>query len=311
MDKKIRVTLYGSVINLVLPPIKFIAGIYGNSSALIADAVHSLSDLLSDFVVYIFLSLSNKPRDNDHDYGHGKYETIATLFISIMLICVGVFIGAKAVQTVVRYFTQGILPPKPSYIALAIAFISKILKEFAFRFTKKVAVETHSDAIMANAWHHRSDAYSSLATLIGVAVAILAGGIGLLCEPIAALVVAGFIVYVGVSLGLPSLRELSEEHLGDEIEAEVISIISNIEGVEDPHNLRTRRIGSNAAIEVDIRVDGNMTVEKAHNITMIIENALRKRFGQHTHIVIHVEPLKAPPHGVDDFIPPKKKNPPK
>ena len=291
MDKKIKVTLIGSIINLLLPPLKFIAGYFGHSGALIADGIHSLSDLLSDLVVYIFVSVSNKPRDKNHDYGHGKFETVATLFISVMLFVVSLFIAYSAVMSFVEYFRDGILPERPGWITLIVALISIISKEFAFRITRKVAIETRSDAIMANAWHHRSDAYSSIATVLGIGGAILIGGVGLLLEPLAALIVAGFIFQVGIKLGTPALHGLTDTSLGDDVEEEILAIIRSVPGVNgEPHNLRTRMIGNEYGIEVDICVDGDMTVRVAHALTEEIERKLRGHYSPSTHIVIHVEP---------------------
>ncbi len=296
MDKKIKITLIGSIVNLVLPPIKFVAGVLWNSNALIADAIHSLSDLLSDAVVYLFLTVANKPKDRNHDYGHGKYETLATLFISLILIVVGGFIAGSAITTIVAYFEDGTLPERPGYIALIAALISVVSKEWLFQKTRKVAVETRSDAIMANAWHHRSDAYSSIATLLGVGGAILFDGVGLLLEPVAAFTVALFIIKVGVDLGLPSMYALTDGSLNDQTETEILDIIRNVEGIEDPHNLKTRVIGNDYAIEVDVRADGNMTVLDSHDLTIEIEERLRARFGAGTHVVIHVEPCKPYEH---------------
>lgn len=292
MDKKIKITLIGSIINLILPPVKFVAGILWSSNALVADAIHSLSDLLSDLVMYIFLTVARKPRDKDHDYGHGKYETLATLFISLVLIVVGAFISGSAVSVILRYFEDGSLPERPGEITLIAAIVSIVLKEILFRATRKVAIETNSDAVMANAWHHRSDAYSSIATLCGIAGAIFWGGIGLLLEPVAACIVGIFIIKVGLNLGMPSIKVLTDASLTEHIEQEILEIVASVPEIEDPHNLRTRLIGNDYAIEVDVRTDGDRTVHEAHALTMIIERKLRERFGDNTHIVIHVEPIK-------------------
>lgn len=300
MDPKIKVTLVGTAINLVLPPLKFIVGLLGHSSALIADAVHSLSDLLSDLIVYLFLSISNKSRDEDHDYGHGRFETIATLFISLILVGVAGAIVWNTIHALYLYFSAGILPPTPSIITLWVIILSIILKEVVFRLTRRVALQTRCNAIMANAWHHRSDAYSSIATLIGVGGAIGIGNAGRLLEPLSAFIVAIFILKVALQIGIPALQELSDKHLGADIEENILTLIQTVPGVRDPHNLRTRRIGPNYAIEVDIRVDGLMTVEHAHNLTMCIEQKLRQAYGERTHIVIHVEPLNAPYHGIQE-----------
>lgn len=297
MDKKIKVTIIGTVVNLILPPIKFVAGVLWNSNALVADAIHSLSDLLSDLVIYIFLTVARRPRDKNHDYGYGKYETLATLFIAFLLVIVGGFIAGSAISTVLEYFDKGLLPERPGTVALIAALVSIVLKEILFRVTRKVAIETKSDAVMANAWHHRSDAYSSIATLIGITGAIFFEGVGTLLEPIAALVVGIFIMKVGVQLGVPAIRALTEASLTDNIEQEILEIICSVKEVEDPHNLRTRLIGNDYAIEVDVRTDGNRTVHEAHELTQVIERRLRRRFGNGTHIVIHVEPRKPYRHG--------------
>lgn len=292
MDKKIKITIIGSVVNLILPPLKFVAGVMWNSGALVADAIHSLSDLLSDLVIYIFLTFARKPRDKNHDYGYGKYETLATLFIALILVVVGGFIAGDAISTVLRYFEDGILPERPGVVALVAALISVLLKELLFRATRKVAIETKSDAVMANAWHHRSDAYSSVATLLGIGGAVVFDGVGILLEPVATIVVGLFIIKVGVTLGMPAIRALTDASLTESVEQEILDIIRTVPEIEDPHNLRTRLIGNEYAIEVDVRTDGNRTVHEAHELTLVIEQKLRHRFGHATHIVVHVEPLK-------------------
>ena len=199
-ERKIyRVTLMGSAINVVLLVLKFVAGILGNSAAMIADAVHSLSDFLTDIIVMVFVHIGNKPEDKDHDYGHGKYETLASAIIGMALLMVGVMICYDGVVKT-YHAIQGIALPKPGWIALIAALASIVLKEWAYQFTAAVGKKVGSQAVVANAWHHRSDALSSIGTALGIGGAILLGAKWTVLDPIAAIIVSFFII--GASLRL-------------------------------------------------------------------------------------------------------------
>lgn len=286
-----RVTFIGFAVNLVLSLVKLAAGILGRSGAMVADAVHSFSDLATDIVVIVFARISAKPRDDGHDYGHGKYETLATILISIALGVVGVGILINSIGAI-RVVIDGGLLPRPGLVALAAAVVSIAAKEILYRYTVREGRAIDSPSVVANAWHHRSDALSSLGTLVGIGCAYFLGDRWRIADPIAALVVAVFIFKVAFDLIRTGLGELLEKSLPEETEREILHIVTADPAVREPHNLRTRRIGASIAVEVHVRVDGAMTVACSHALTVGIERRLRERFGEGTMIAIHVEPLK-------------------
>ena len=286
-----RVTWIGSVVNFLLLVFKFIAGILGHSSALVADAVHSLSDFITDIIVIVFVKISGKPEDDDHRYGHGKYETLATALIGLALFAVGIGLlvgGATKVSQVIK----GEILPEPSIVALIAAAVSIASKEILYRYTVRVGKRLHSQAVVANAWHHRSDAFSSIGTLIGIGGAIFLGEKWRILDPIAAIVVSAFIIKVAVDLIKPCVDELLERSLPKETERRILELIASFDEVSSPHHLRTRRIGNHIAIEVHIRMDGQITLENAHSVATRVEKRLRDEFGPETHVGIHMEPIK-------------------
>ena len=286
-----RVTLAGSAVNVLLTGFKFFAGLLGRSAAMTADAVHSLSDLLTDAVVILFVHISSKPADRDHEYGHGKYETLATSVIGLALAAVACGIVYKACVALHAWIGGADLPA-PGMLALWAALISILLKELAYRFTIRQSRKLNSPALEANAWHHRSDALSSIGTLVGIGGAILLGRRWTVLDPVASLVVAVFLFRTAWKLLKPSFGELMEASLPDEVEKEILQIVTAFPDVSDPHNLRTRRIGNRYAIELHIRMDGNVTLVQAHSRAHYIEKALKERFGPDTHVTVHVEPTK-------------------
>lgn len=291
-DKRIyNITLVGSLVNAVLIVLKFAAGIIGNSAAMIADAIHSLSDFVTDIIVILFVHLSNKPADDDHCYGHGKYETIATSIIGITLLVVAVKLGCDGCLKIVD-FCNGKPLSSPGIIAFAAAILSIILKEWIYIATRKVAREVDSKALEANAWHHRSDALSSVGTAIGIGGAVLLGSQWAVLDAVAALVVSVFIAQTAIKLIRQSAGELLEESLPKSTEKRIKQIANQDSMVSDIHNLRTRRIGNRIAIEMHLRLPGKITLEEAHNHASGIEAALRREFGANTHIMLHLEPVK-------------------
>lgn len=286
-----RVTFVGLVVNLLLSAAKLVAGIIGRSAAMTADAVHSFSDLATDVVVIAFARISSKPKDESHDYGHGKYETLATLLISLALAVVGSGILVSGIRSI-RVVIEGGTLPRPGAIALVAAVVSIVGKEILYRYTVRVGRRIDSPSVVANAWHHRSDALSSLGTLVGIGCAYFLGERWRIADPIAALVVALFIFKIAFDLIRSGLDELMERSLPAETEAEILRIITADPAIREPHNLRTRRIGASIAIEVHVRVDGEMTVRHSHELTVDIERRLRERFGAGTMIAVHVEPVK-------------------
>ncbi|MDO5130781.1 MAG: cation diffusion facilitator family transporter [Prevotellaceae bacterium] len=286
-----RVTLAGSAVNVVLLVFKFVAGFLGGSAAMIADAVHSLSDFITDVIVLLFVKLSSKPEDSDHDYGHGKYETLATSLIGLALMFVGVMIMYNGVCSIASAIMGSPLP-QPGMIALAAALVSIALKEWAYRFTVKVGRKCESQAVIANAWHHRSDALSSIGTAVGIGGAILLGDKWAVLDPIAAVVVSVFIIRTAWQLTKKSAGELLEQSLPAEMEREIETIVAREPMASEVHHLRTRRIGSHIAIEMHLRMPGDISLYESHQHATNIEQELRKRFGASTHIGLHVEPLK-------------------
>ena len=286
-----KVTLVGSAANMLLTVFKFVAGIVGHSAAMTADAVHSLSDLLTDAIVLVFVRISGKPEDCGHDYGHGKFETLATTIIGLSLAAVAVGIGWKAIESMLFWYHGGTLPA-PGMLALWAALVSVILKELVYQYTVRRSKVLNSPAVEANAWHHRSDALSSLGTMLGIGGAILLGERWTVLDPLAGLVVSFFILRVAWKLLKGGFDELMEASLPDEIEREILAIVTSFPDVRDPHHLRTRRIGSRYAIELHIRMDGSLPLAAAHARTCEIEQALKARFGDRTHITLHVEPIK-------------------
>lgn len=286
-----RVTVWAGIINVVLLVVKFAAGIFGHSAAMIADAVHSLTDFATDVVVLIFVHLGNKPADRDHDYGHGKYETLATAIIGTSLLAVGVLIFCSGAGKTWRVI-QGEMLPSPGKVALVAAVASIVLKEWAYRFTVKVGKRCQSEAVVANAWHHRSDALSSVGTMIGVGGAILLGNRWTVLDPLASIVVSLFIVRAAWQLMMESMKELTEASLSDEDEAVITHIAASEPGVSEVHNLRTRRVGNRIAIEMHARMLGSTPLVEAHLHATAIEHRLKEHFGPDTLVSIHLEPVK-------------------
>ena len=288
-DEIARVTLTGSVVNLLLVGLKAVAGLVGHSAAMISDAVHSLSDFVTDIVVLVFVRVSARPQDEDHDYGHGKYETLATLFIGLALAAAAVGIVVSGAGKLARWL-QGEDLPAPGKIALWAALGSIVAKELLFQYTRIKGKHLDSKALEANAWHHRSDALSSVGTAIGIGGAILLGSRWTVLDPLASIVVGAMLVKVAWDLLGPSFGELTDSSLPADTEQEMLAIIGGVPGVEDPHNLRTRRIGNRIAAEVHIRLDGTLPLSEAHEKASEVERRFKDRFGAQSHIIVHMEP---------------------
>ena len=286
-----KVTLVGGAGNVALMIFKLIAGILGHSSAMIADAVHSLSDFVTDIIVRVFVSVSAKPQDRSHDYGHGKFETIATFFIGIALVVAAVGIIVSGVLALIDW-AGGADLEAPGQLALWAALLAIAVKEVLYQYTAYKGKKLNSQAVVANAWHHRSDALSSIAAAIGIGGAILLGDRWTVLDPIASIVVGLFLVKVAAGLLRTSIGELTEGSLPEDTEREIEEIITSFPGVSEPHNLRTRRIGNRIAIEAHIRMDGSVSLLKAHDLTSQVERKLKERFGDDTHITLHMEPVK-------------------
>jgi len=286
-----KVTLVGSVGNAVLVLFKFIAGVLGHSAAMVADAFHSLSDFVTDIIVLVFVGVSARPQDQSHDYGHGKFETLASLFISLALFGAAIAIIVAGTQKFAAWLGGEDLA-SPGRLALWAALISILVKEVMFRYTIKKGRELDSSALKANAWHHRSDALSSVGAAIGIGGAVLLGGRWTVLDPLSSIVVGGMLVKAAWDIMRPSLGELTDESLPENTENEILEVFHSFPEVSEPHNLRTRRIGSRVAIEAHIRMDGSMTLHQAHDLSSAMEKALKDRFGADTIVTLHMEPRK-------------------
>src|SRR5574344_16693 len=288
-----RLTIIGAVVNLLLLIFKFVAGIVGHSSAMIADAVHSLSDFITDFIVLAFVGISSKPSDESHDFGHGKYETLATSIIGMALVAVAggiLWQGCTKVWAV----CHGAVLPSPSMIAFWAAIASIVLKEGVYQMTIIGGRSLNSKALEANAWHHRSDALYSVGTALGIGGAIFLGNKWTILDPIAAIVVSFFIMRVALQLIKDSVGELLEVSIPKDTEDEIVKIATSVDGVRDVHHLQTRQIGNSYAINMHIHLDNQLTLFEAHNISTSVEQALKEKYGQETQVTIHVEPLLDP-----------------
>ncbi|MBR6181081.1 MAG: cation transporter [Prevotella sp.] len=284
-----QVTLVGGAANVVLLLVKFLAGIFGHSAAMLADAVHSLSDFVTDIIVLVFIHISSKPQDKDHDYGHAKYETLATTLIGFALLLVAGGILYSGATKIIGWWNGETLVA-PGMLAFWVALLSIVIKEAVYRYTTVKARKLDSQALEANAWHHRSDALSSVGTAIGIGGAIFLGQRWTVLDPLASIVVSLLIVKVAFDLLGNGIGDLTERSLPDNIEQEMLSLVSTLPGVVEPHNLRTRRLGNHYAIELHIRMDGDITLREAHDKATEVEHLLRDRYGKETHIAVHVEP---------------------
>ena len=282
MDRTAKVTLVtliGSVVNIILTVFKILAGILGRSTAMIADGIHSLSDLLSDIVVIVFVKISAKGRDKDHDYGHGKFETFATLIISLMLIVVAA-----------NLILDGGEVSSPGMIALWAAVASIVLKEILYRYTIIQGKALNSPMMIANAWHHRSDAFSSVGSLLGIAGAIFLGDKFVILDPITGCVISIFILVMAVKMSVPAIKELLDVSLPDDVEEKIEATAKSVKGVVDLHELKTRREGPGIIMEGHLVLDSEISLKEAHDISKKVEAALRKEFGSETQISLHLEP---------------------
>lgn len=284
-----KVTIIGGIVNVALLAFKFVAGFVAGSAAMVADAVHSLSDFFTDLIVLVFVKISSKPADEGHDFGHGKYETLASTIIGLALFAVAVGIFVSGASKVAAWAKGGVLP-QPGMLALWAALVSIVLKEGVYLYTAKKARSLNSQAMLANAWHHRSDALSSIGTAIGIGGAILLGERWAVLDAVASIVVGAFIVKVSFGMMKNGIDELMESSLPSDVENEIIALAESVEGVCEPHKLRTRRIGNHFAIEMHIRMDGKMSLRDAHERTTELEHLIRDRFGKETYVIIHTEP---------------------
>ncbi len=289
-EKAIKVTLDGMIVNVVLLAVKLAAGIFGHSQAMVADALHTLSDFASDIAVVVGIKLAQKPRDADHAYGHGKYEVLAAAVVGIILLWIGLQIGKNAVHTLFDAAKGAELPP-PSPVAFWAALVSILFKEALFWRTLRVGRATRNDSVIANAWHHRSDAMSSVATAMGVGAAVFLGDEWALMDPVAAIMVCFLLLKVAVGIIKEQVGSLTERSLSSATHYEIIKIAEKFTSLRGFHNLRTRAVGRTVVIDLHVMTDPDMRVADAHEIVSALEEELRERFGRDTIANIHIEPL--------------------
>ncbi len=289
-NKARKVIWLGFIANLLLTLLKLVAGVLAKSSAMVADGVHSISDFATDLIVLGGLSVASRPRDHNHKYGHGKVETLVTAFVGGVLLLVGIGLFYNGVMKIYSVY-QGNVLQQPGMAALYAAIGSILVKEFLFRYTIKVGNQTNSQAVKANAWHHRSDVYSSFGTLLGISGAIFLGQKWVILDPLAAVIVSIFIFKIAIKITRNTLLELIETSLPKEHEDEIIQLASRVSGVHDPHELKTRKIGNHIAIDIHIKVKNHLNIEEAHKIATDLEKTLRNNYGKETFISIHTEPL--------------------
>lgn len=286
-----KVTWVGFVVNAVLSLAKVIAGIVGHSGAMIADGVHSISDFITDIIVLVFIGVSSRGENESFRYGHGKFETFATMLISfaLMVVAVGLFVSsASSIWDAVN----GKVLPEPGMIAFVMAIVSIATKEWLFQYTRIAGEQINSTALVANAWHHRSDAFSSIAVLVGIGCAMFLGEGWRILDPVAALIVSVFIFMVGWRLAVPSVKELLEVSLPDAVNAEIGEVIHGVDGVRAFHHLRTRKNGNIYIMDFHIKVDPSLTIVEAHDIANNVELALKEKYGRSAIVNIHIEPYK-------------------
>ena len=289
-----KATWIGFVVNAFLTFFKIIAGFLGGSAAMIADGVHSLSDFFTDIVVLVGFKFTDKPADDQHNYGHGKYETLATVVISLALLLVGYKIMTSGIMSIYEVLFKGKIIEQPKMIALVAAVFSIVSKELLFRYTRRVGEMIQSAAVIANGWHHRSDAFSSVGTMVGIGGAIFLGRNWAFLDPLASLIVSVFIFKVSFKILMPAVNELLESSLQDEEIAYIKKIIEASPHIQNFHHLRTRRIGSKVAVEVHFVFEKTMSIQEAHALATEVEKEVKEYFGTSSIITTHLEPSRDP-----------------
>ncbi|MCL2550332.1 MAG: cation diffusion facilitator family transporter [Methanimicrococcus sp.] len=285
-----RITIVGMVINLILTIVQAIVGVIGNSVALVADSMHTLSDLLTDFLVLFSIRFSEKPEDESHNFGHKKIETLASVLIGAVLFSVGlmmIYTGGTKLYS----FIIGLPLEKPSVITFYVAVFVAILKELLYRYTHHIAKKLNNDMIEVNAWHHRSDAFSSVGVAAGIGIAVLLGNQWIIIDPLIAILLAFYLIYIAVKILYSSINELMEASLGTEINNEIRTAALGCRGVLNVHSLKTRKLGSSKAMDMHIMVDENLTVKEAADIQKDVEKCLRGQFGADIYVIIKIEPF--------------------
>lgn len=286
MEKRManRVSIITIIINLVLSVLKFLVGFFGHSQALISDAIHSASDVVSTVAVMFGINLSDKKSDTSHPYGHERIECIFSIILAMMLFITGVGIGITAIKNIVSGAEIAI----PSKIALIAATVSIAVKEWMYHYTKRAAKKINSSSMLADAWHHRSDALSSVGSLIGVGGALLGFTI---CEPIASIVICIFIGKASVDIFMDAVNRLIDRSCTDEEIERIRECVMEIDGVKNIDKLMTRRFGSKIYVDLEISEDADMTLAEAHSIAELVHDNIEEKIPEVKHCMIHVNPL--------------------
>ena len=287
-----RITGVSIAVNALLTAAKLAVGLWGKSAALIADAAHSLSDFATDFAVLAGVHFARKPQDEDHRYGHGKYETLATMAIGLVLAWGALEIGWHALGGILRAVAGKGAGPGPSPWVFWTAVVSVLAKGWLYHATMATARATGSPALVANAWHHRSDAWSSVAVAGGVGASVFFGEQWAVLDPVAALFVSVLLGRVAWQLLRDQLGALTDRSLAPSLCEEILEMARGVEGVSDPHKLRTRMVGRYPVIDLHIRLPADMPLERAHRIATELERRYLARFGAETLVTLHLEPEK-------------------
>ena len=283
MEKNcLKVSIITLLVNVFLSILKIISGILGKSSAMISDGVHSLSDIISTIIVIIGIKLSNKNEDTLHQYGHERFENVASIILSFLLFITGVLIGINGIKNI---HTNTIVIPK--FIALIAALISIIIKEWMYHYTIKTAKKYNSDAMKADAWHHRSDAISSIISLIGIYFTIKGY---IYMDLIASIIISLIIVKISVEIFIESINKMLDTACSKEIIDNIKTVVLKVEGVTGIDLLKTRQFGNKIYVDLEINADKNITFEESHNITHNVHDIVEKEIKNVKHIMIHINP---------------------
>jgi len=283
-ESAIKATYFSLIGNICLALVKGIAGILGNSYALIADAIESTTDIFSSFLVLFGLKYANKPADENHPYGHGRAEPLITFIVVGFLITSATIIAYESIQNIT---TPHDAPKSWTLIVLTIIIL---WKEYSFRKVMKRGIETNSSSLKADAWHHRSDAITSVAAFIGIAIALLFGKGYESADDWAALFASGFILYNSYLIFRPALGEIMDEHLYDDLIIEIREVSQTVKGVIDTEKCFIRKTGMKYHVDLHATVDANITVKEGHDISHLLKDTLRAKIPQLGHVLIHIEP---------------------
>lgn len=286
-NKKIAMKVsYNTIIgNVVLSIGKFVAGIVSGSNAMISDAVHSASDVLSTFIVMIGIHISGKSSDDDHQYGHERFECVASIILAVILFLTGIGIGKTGIESIIN---NEVKPLEMEIVALTAAIVSILSKEFMFHYTKKAAKKINSSALMADAWHHRSDALSSVGSFIG----ILGAKLGLpICDPIASVVICVFILKAAVDIFKEAVDKIVDKSCDGETVEKMSDVVMKVDGVKGIDLIKTRLFGDKIYVDVEISADGTLTLEQAHAIAQNVHDKIEETFADVKHCMVHVNPI--------------------